>query len=153
LSLSARERITSQFGIPSSGHLRFDPIPRNPRISGASPPVSQNRLEPNLTQIWAPNWEVILSRALSGRSASIFGAAVYVLILLLSLSGTAHPAKALVKVGAYALFLFLPALMPSVLSTESRLKGAVIVWMIAGLVTTVIGIAGIFVFYADPQGL
>jgi len=45
-------KINSPIRIPSSGHLRPDPISQNPQNSPAILPVFRNRLKPNLTQIW-----------------------------------------------------------------------------------------------------
>jgi hypothetical protein len=61
-SLRTPAQINLPIRIPSSGHLRLDPIPRNPRNSAAIPLVSRNRLKPNLTRIRARTWQVNLRR-------------------------------------------------------------------------------------------
>ncbi len=65
--LRARERITSHFRIPASGHLR--PILNREILDVASYACGFAQSDrPNLTQIWARKWEVILARTLRARS-------------------------------------------------------------------------------------
>jgi hypothetical protein len=59
-----RREINRSIGIPSLGHLRLDPIPRNPRNSAAIPTVSRNRIKTNLTRSWTPSNRFISRRTL-----------------------------------------------------------------------------------------